>query len=162
MKKLQTEHPDHCNGLGWIFESAFYIAAPRPLRSPKNALAAAEKALLVDPASRRNLYYAGLACTEIYGDLISSSSTKCREEEAEIWRRQARIYLTGAISLSATAVSQSEKDIRDLLEREAKRALTSIGYVEEAAMLENEDGASWVTLIATDDEATAIISEGDQ
>ena len=126
------------------------------------ARVAAEKALLVDPASRRNLYYAGLACTEIYGDLISSSSTKCHEEEAEIWRRQARIYLTGAISLSATAVSQSEKDIRDLLEREAKRALTSIGYVEEAAMLENEDGASWVTLIATDDEATAIISEGDQ
>jgi hypothetical protein len=103
--RLQSLCPAHGNGLPYIFTAAFYLAAPFPVRSAKRALAAARAAVAVGPKSRRNLYYAGLAALGTKDRAVASS------------------YFAAALDPSATADSESERDIAAVFERESRRGL---------------------------------------
>ena len=188
MKRLQSEHPDHNAGLSWIFECAFFLAAPFPVRSPMKALAAAEKALASKnksnndnnndgggddgSLSRRNLYYAGLSCLELYSETLSGKPQ--RPEQAEVWRRQAEIYLSAAKAPSATCASQSEQDISTVVLRECDRALAVVATGTDDATTTTADApgdggdgdgdsktAHWKTIAVTEEEAAAIIEEAE-
>jgi hypothetical protein len=104
--KLKALHPTYCSGLADIYTAAFFLAAPFPVRSAKRALQAAQAAVLIAPNSRRNNYYAGLAALKT-GDKAAAAA-----------------FFESALLPTATAESQSELDISELLEKEARRGLT--------------------------------------
>jgi len=105
---LKATYPEHNGGLAFIFTSAFYLAAPFPVRSPSRAIDAARMALEADPTSRRNRYYVGLAawgCSDI---------------------ATAGKYFASALAADVTSRSQSERDIDGALVREATRGLVAV------------------------------------
>ena len=103
--KLKEKYPEFNSGLGHIFTCAFYLAAPFPVKSASRAFSAAKESLKVEPSSRRNRYYAGLAA------LFSGDNLAARE------------FFEAALADDATAKSQSERDIASVIIREANRGL---------------------------------------
>ncbi|CAM9560481.1 unnamed protein product [Ectocarpus fasciculatus] len=106
MNVLVKKFPTQDNGVAFIFQGSYYLAAPWPLRSTKKALASYEKAVKVNGRSRRNVYYAGLgrlACGDKRG-------------AAEMFRR--------AVSDDqCESASATERDIAVSLREQAQRGL---------------------------------------
>lgn len=105
VNRLKSRHASYNNGLAHLFTAAFYLAAPFPVRSPAKALAAAQEAVACAPLSRRNRYYEGLA-------LLASGD-----------KPGAVASFKMALETTATATTQSERDIDGVLLREAARGL---------------------------------------
>lgn len=105
VSRLKATHAAHNSGLAHIFTAAFYLAAPFPVRSPAKARAAAQEAVACAPLSRRNRYYEGLA-------LLASGDAPGAEAAFAL-----------ALAPTATATAQSERDIAEVLKREAARGL---------------------------------------
>lgn len=124
VNKMEKSFPEHCDGLAHIFATAFSIAAPFPVRSIRKAVAKSRKALEVNPRSKRNLYYAGLA----------SFYNKDLDEARKMF----------SAALSAEVFSQSEMDIAKALDREAARGLAACGdgAAFEATTSTTEEGAA--------------------
>lgn len=105
VSRLKAKHAAYNSGLAHIFTAAFYLAAPFPVRSPGEARAAAQAAVACAPLSRRNRYYEGLA------------SLACGDAPG------AAAAFAMALAPTATATTQSERDIAEVLKREAARGL---------------------------------------
>ena len=121
--RLTSAAPAHASGLAHVFAAAFYLAAPFPVRSPRRALAAAERALTASPKSRRNNYYAGLAALHLRWDFKRRGGGG---EAAAV----AQGYLEASLASDATAESEAERDIDGALRREAIRALEALRALE--------------------------------
>ncbi|CAM9463503.1 unnamed protein product [Ectocarpus sp. 12 AP-2014] len=110
MNVLVKNFPTQDNGVAFIFQGSYYLAAPWPLRSPTKARASYEKAVNVNGRSRRNVYYAGLgrlACGDKRG-------------AAEMFRR--------AVSDDQCEnASPTERDIAVSLREQAQRGLDFCG-----------------------------------
>ncbi|CAM9679210.1 unnamed protein product, partial [Ectocarpus sp. 13 AM-2016] len=110
MNVLVKKFPTQDNGVAFIFQGSYYLAAPWPLRSPTKARASYEKAVNVNGRSRRNVYYAGLgrlACGDKRG-------------AAEMFRR--------AVSDDQCEnASPTERDIAVSLREQAQRGMDFCG-----------------------------------
>eukprot|EP00611_Tribonema_gayanum_P016639 TRINITY_DN29032_c0_g1_i1.p1 TRINITY_DN29032_c0_g1~~TRINITY_DN29032_c0_g1_i1.p1 ORF type:complete len:279 (-),score=84.33 TRINITY_DN29032_c0_g1_i1:417-1253(-) len=100
VEMLVSQYPQQDNGVAFIFQGAYYLAAPWPVKSAKKAIAAFEKALAVAPTSRRNLYYSGVAA------LAAGDKKRARE-----------LFSSAA---TAPCLSASEEDIGAFMECEAR------------------------------------------
>ncbi|CAM9875969.1 unnamed protein product, partial [Hapterophycus canaliculatus] len=106
MNTLAKKFPTQDNGVAFIYQGSYFLAAPWPLRNPKKARECYEKAVEINGRSRRNVYYAGLGRLEC-GD---------KKGAAEMFRRAVSDEL-------CESASATERDIAASLREQAQRGL---------------------------------------
>ena len=104
VKQIVTKYPRFDEGVPHIYDGAFKLAAPWPLRDVSGAVKAFQRAVEVQPRSLRNNYFLGVA--------------HYHNSEFEEAKRRFKYALTEAESRAHTEV-----DVRDFFMRESKRAL---------------------------------------
>ena len=115
-QELIDRFPRYENGGGYVFLGSFYFVAPWPLADPSKGRGLLEQALAVAPASRRNLYFAGVAAYRV-----------------EDYARAAAHFEAVA---SGTCTTPNERDLCAFVTAESQRlaplARTQAGSVESA------------------------------
>lgn len=104
VKQIVSKYPTFDAGVPHIYDGAFKLAAPWPLRDVPGAVQAFERAVQVQPRSLRNNYFLGVGHYH-KGD-YEAAAGRFRFALAE-----------------AESVAHTEVDVRDFFVKESKRAL---------------------------------------
>lgn len=104
VKQIVARYPKFDEGVPHIYDGAFKLAAPWPLRDVAGAVKAFQRAVEVQPLSLRNHYFMGVA--------------HYHNSEFDKAEKHFRFAVT-----EAESVAYTEVDVRDFFMRESKRAL---------------------------------------